>query len=276
MKILDTRYQRYRNLIKDLTIMDDIFMRNVLKKKDCTEYILQVILKNKQLKVLEQVLQKDYKNLQGRSAILDCVAVDSSGKQMDIEIQQNNEGASPKRARYHSGLIDMNTLEPGQDFDELPETYVIFITKKDVLGKDLPIYHINRKINETDDYFHDEAHIIYVNSQIQDDTELGKLMQDLNCKDPQNMHSKILANRVAELKETPKGVDTMSSAMEQLFKELRDEAYNEAYNNANTKNQKKDKDAAISMSKDGLSIDKIAYYLKIDASTIKEWLNEKD
>lgn len=110
--------------------MDDIFMRNVLKNQDCTEYILQVILENKQLKILDQVLQKDYKNLQGRSAVLDCVAKDSEGKQIDIEIQQDNEGASPKRARYHSGLIDMNTLEPGQDFDKLPESYIIFITKK--------------------------------------------------------------------------------------------------------------------------------------------------
>ena len=44
--------------------------------------------------------------------MLDCVARDSDGKQMDVEIQQDNEGASPKRARYHSGLMDMNTLNP--------------------------------------------------------------------------------------------------------------------------------------------------------------------
>lgn len=29
-------------------------------------------------------------------------------------------------------MIDMNTLEPGQDFDKLSETYVIWITEKDV------------------------------------------------------------------------------------------------------------------------------------------------
>lgn len=69
---------------------------------------------------LEQVIQKDYKNLQGRSVILDCVARDKEGNQYNCEIQQDNEGASPKRARYHSGLPDMNTLNPGQDFTELP------------------------------------------------------------------------------------------------------------------------------------------------------------
>lgn len=44
--------------------------------------------------------------------------------------------------------MDMNTLNPGQDFDELPESYVIFITRNDTLGYDLSIYHINRKIEE--------------------------------------------------------------------------------------------------------------------------------
>lgn len=39
-------------------------MRNVLKEQGCTEYILQVIMNQKDLQVLEQTLQKDYKNLQ--------------------------------------------------------------------------------------------------------------------------------------------------------------------------------------------------------------------
>ena len=37
---------------------------------------------------------------------------------------------------------------------------------------------------------------------IQEDTELGRLMHDLHCKNAEDMHSKILADRVYELKET--------------------------------------------------------------------------
>lgn len=170
---LEARYKRYKSILKDLTIMSDVFMRNVFKKRECTEYVLQVIMGKKNLRIINQVLQKDYKNLQGRSAILDCVVRDADGKQMDVEIQQDNEGASPKRARYHSGLMDMNTLNPGQDFDELPESYVIFITRDDALGYGLPIYHIHRTIEEVSENFKDETHIIYVNSKKQDDTELG-------------------------------------------------------------------------------------------------------
>ena len=43
---LEQRYERYKAKIKNFTIMNDIFMRNVLKKKECTEYILQVIMED--------------------------------------------------------------------------------------------------------------------------------------------------------------------------------------------------------------------------------------
>ena len=99
----------------------------------------------KNLRIIDQVLQKDYKNLQGRSAILDCVVRDSDGKQMDVEIQQDNEGASPKRARYHSGLMDMNTLNPGQDFDELPKVMLFLSPEMTHWGMDFQfIIYIER------------------------------------------------------------------------------------------------------------------------------------
>lgn len=143
---LEKLYAHFKEILKNLTLMSDVFMRNVFKDRRCTEYVLQVIMQRRNLKVLDQVLQKDYKNLQGRSAILDCVAQTDDGHCMNVEIQQDGEGASPKRARYHSGLLDMNSLNPGQEFERLPETYVIFITKRDVLGYRCPIYHIQRYI----------------------------------------------------------------------------------------------------------------------------------
>ena len=264
---LEARYERYKGILEELTVMNDVFMRNVFKKQECTEYVLQIIMNQKDLKVTEQVLQKDYKNLQGRSAVLDCVARDADGRQMNVEIQQENEGASPKRARYHSGLMDMNTLNPGQDFNALPESYVIFITRDDVLGYGLQIYHINRKIEEVSKDFKDEAHIIYVNSKIQDDTELGRLMHDLHCKNASDMYSKILANRVRELKETKKGVDIMCNEIEEIYSEgiERGERRGEL---------RKAKDTALSMAADGIEVEKIAYYLKVNTETIEEWLEE--
>ena len=108
---LEQRYERYKETLRELTIMNDIFMRNVFKKKECVEYVLRIIMEMTDLHILDQTIQKDYKNLQGRSAILDCVARDDNDKRYNVEIQQESEGASYKRARYHSGLLDMNTLK---------------------------------------------------------------------------------------------------------------------------------------------------------------------
>ena len=264
---LEVRYERYKGIIKNFILMSDIFMRNVFKQRECLEYVLQVIMEKQDLKVIEQIIQKDYKNLQGRSAIMDCVARDSEGKQFDVEIQQDNEGASPKRARYHSGLMDMNTLNPGQDFDELPESYVIFITRDDILGYDFPIYHIDRHIKEADDSFQDEAHIIYVNSRKQEDTELGRLMHDLHCKNADEMHSPVLAKRVHELKDTQKGVELMCHEMEKI--------YSEGMESGEKRGElKAKKETALSLAEMGLPVEKIAKAVNHNVKDVQKWIDE--
>ena len=180
-------------------------------------------MKDKKLRITEAIVQKDYKNLQGRSAVLDCVAQDENGRIFAVEVQQEREGASPKRARYYGGLLDMNLLNPGEAFEKLPETYVIFITEEDCLGYGRPIYHMERIIVEEGEVFLDQAHIIYVNAGIQDDTELGRLMQDFHCKNADEMHSGILAERMRALKETQEGVGMMCREMEKIFEEGKEE-----------------------------------------------------
>lgn len=44
---LAARHEKYKRILKDLTIMSDVFMRNVFKKRECTEYVLQVIMNKK-------------------------------------------------------------------------------------------------------------------------------------------------------------------------------------------------------------------------------------
>ena len=267
---LEIRYERYRGILKNLTLMSDVFMRNVFKERACTEYVLQVIMGRKDLKVTAQVLQKDYKNLQGRSAVLDCVVQDGEGRQFDVEIQQDTEGASPKRARYHSGLMDMNTLKNGEEFDRLPETHVIFITRDDVLGYGLPIYHIEKRIKEVDAAFRDEAYIIYVNSRRQEDTELGRLMQDFHCMDAKDIHSEILARRVRELKETQEGVDFMCREMDAIYREgeMRGELRGEERGRI-----KGQAEMALSLANMGIPVEQIAEAAKVSVNLVQEWLS---
>ena len=124
-----------------------------------------------------------------------------------------------KRARYNSSLIDANVTEPGEQYQNLNETYVVFITENDVLGENLPIYHVDRIIRETGKMFNDQSHIIYVNSQIKDETALGKLMHDFTCTNAKDMYYEVLADRVHYFKEDEKGVAIMCKAMEDMRNE---------------------------------------------------------
>ena len=151
------------------------------------------------------------------------MAVDADNRVYNIEIQRSDKGAGAKRARYNSSLMDANVTEPGEKYENLCESYVIFITENDIMKAGLPIYHIDRTVKETGELFSDESHIIYVNSQIKDESALGKLMHDFSCTDAKDMKYKILADRVRYFKEDEKGVATMCKAME----EMRNEAVKE-------------------------------------------------
>ena len=68
-------------------ITSDIFARNVLKDKEVSEYILRIIMDDKNLTVTENITQADFSNLRGRSTILDCLAKSGDGRVFNIEVQ---------------------------------------------------------------------------------------------------------------------------------------------------------------------------------------------
>ena len=251
---LDRKHQEDLVRIRNFRLMDDDFMSKVFEDTTCAEFLLKVILNRDDLMVQEVHGQHDIKNLQGRSVRLDILAVDEKNRAYNIEVQRSDRGAGAKRARYNSSLLDANLTQPGDGYDALNETYIIFITERDVLKRNLPIYHINRIIEETGEAFGDEAHIIYVNSQIKDETALGKLMHDFSCTDPEDMKYPVLAERVKYFKEDTKGVTTMCRALEIM----RDEAVHEsAVENAKT------------MLADGLPYETIARYTKLSVEEVK-------
>lgn len=205
--------------LKNFRLLDDDFLTKVFEDIECVELLLRIILEKDDLKVIEVHTQHNMKNLQGRSARLDIFAVDSIGTAFNIEIQRSDHGAIPRRARYHSSLIDANVTEPGDEYEKLPESFIIFITENDIMKAGLPLYHVNRFVEETGNTFGDDAHIIYVNAQIQDETALGRLMHDFSCTDPSDMNYQILADRVRFFKQEKEGILTMCRMLEEMRNE---------------------------------------------------------
>ena len=156
---LEQKNMERMDVINKFTLMDDTFMTQVFSGDlECTEELLKIILKRNDLSVTKAVTQVTIGNLFGRSVRLDIYANDATGKQYDIEVQQNDSGAVPERARLNSALFDSRLTTSGEKYVEMPETYIIFITANDVLKGGLPVYTVERTVQETGKLFGDKAH----------------------------------------------------------------------------------------------------------------------
>ena len=135
--------------IRQSCLMDDAYMAKFFDRNiKCTQLVLRIILEKEDLIVKRVKTQKKLKGSPNKHEIrLDVYAIDSEGKEYDIEIQKVSSKASPKRARFYSALIDANMLNKNEDYDKLRESIIIFITEHDVLGEGLPLYTIERYIN---------------------------------------------------------------------------------------------------------------------------------
>ena len=213
--------------IKELRLMDDDFFSEALDgKTKAVEYILNTILERDDIKVKSTKAQVEYKSATKRSIKLDIQAEDVHGKLMDIEIQRSDRGSGVRRARFHSSMIDRTLLSKGEDFEDLVDTYVIFITENDKFGKGVPLYHIERRIKEMDNaLFGDGAHILYVNGEYRNlEHPVGSLMHDFNCKDAKDMVNPLLAEEVRYLKETEGGQNQMCRLLEEMRNEAAEKA----------------------------------------------------
>ena len=200
-----------------------VFDRNI----EATELLLNVILQRSDLKVLEVVAQREYKNPMpgGRSITIDIYAKDGKDKVYDIEVQRASAGADVHRARFHSSMIDTKMLKAGQEFNEIHDSYVIFITANDVMGAGGSLYHIDRVIKETGAYFGDGSHIIYVNGNYKDDSDpIGKLMHDFRCLSSVDMFYPALAKQVKYFKETEGGQNIMCQVFDDLAEKRAEKA----------------------------------------------------
>ena len=101
-----------------------------------------------------------------------------------------------------------------------------------------------------------------MNSQIKDETALGRLMHDFSCTDPDDMSYPILAQRVRYFKEDTKGVATMCRAMEEMRAEAAEKAAREARHAQSV-------ESAKSMLADGLPYETIARYTNLPIEEIK-------
>ena len=119
-----------------------------------------------------------------------------------------------RRARFNSSMMDARMLKAGQEFSELRDSYMVFITQTDIFGHEIPIYTVNRHFEEIEDWFNDGSHIVYVNGSYKGEDAVGKLMHDFGCKESKDIYYPELAEGVKHFKEEEGGRKIMCEAVE--------------------------------------------------------------
>ena len=254
--------------------IDDTFMRGLFKDNlPLAELVLRIITGKEDLILLSCETQADMKRVTGaRSICLDAYATDSAGKKYDIEVQRSDTGADPHRARYHSSVMDVENLDEKQDYRELPDTYVIFITENDYYKAGKPVYQIQNMNLTLNEPFGDGAHILYVNGEYRDDSAIGRLMHDFSCTEAADMHYSLLADTTRYLKENPKGVREMCKVMEELRNESFAEGREEGREEGRTEQARL---TAQNLKLHGLTLEQIAGAVGFDVETVRKWLTPK-
>ena len=263
---IDQKHQEDLQRLRGFRLLDDDFLTKCFEQDTASiELVLRIVLEKPDLKVLDVRTQVFVENLLNRSVRFDILATDSTGAKINVEIQRADKGAGRKRARYNSSMMDAALLEKGDDFDNLPETWVVFITENDVIGKGLPHYPIERCFLGTGERFEDGSHILYLNGAYRGESAIGKLMHDFSCTNAADMYYTTLADRVRFFKESKEGILIMCKVMEDMRKESLQEGIKEGAINT-----------AKRMLTDGiLTLEKIAEYAGLPLDEVKKLKAER-
>ena len=201
-------------IVDNMSLFDDDLMSRVFdNNKPATEYLLKTIL-GRNVHVKETKGQVELKNpvVGGRNIRLDIVASDDRKRKFNCEVQRDNRGTHP------SSMLDTRMLKEKELFQNLKDSYVIFITEKDYFKLGKPVYRIERMLDVNGESFGDGSHIIYVNGAYKGEDEIGHLMEDFHNRGTDGFHNQELRKGVIHFKVEEEGRKIMCEAVEKYAK----------------------------------------------------------
>lgn len=124
-----------KRTLEELTIKDNFMFGAVMVDEDNCKHFLEMVLgfEIESLVVSKEksiVYHPEYKGVR-----LDVFAKDENRTRYNVEMQAFIRKSLGKRARYYHSQIDMELLAVGHEYEDMPNTYVIFICDFDPFGK---------------------------------------------------------------------------------------------------------------------------------------------
>ena len=126
-----------------------IFCKVLEENPDVCKELLEMLLDIKIDRIEQPKSEQTFKtDFDSRGIRLDVYVKDGTGRCFDIEIQTSNYMRLEKRARYYQGLMDVDSIQSGQEYSALKDSYVIFLCLGDAFGHRLPVYTFRYRAEE--------------------------------------------------------------------------------------------------------------------------------
>ena len=124
-----------KKTLQELTLKDNFMFGAVMSEEANCKKLLELILgfpiaRIEVSKERSITYHPDYKGVR-----LDVYAADENNTRYNVEMQAAAEIALGKRSRYYHSQIDMELLQSGSSYSNLPDSYVIFICDFDPFGE---------------------------------------------------------------------------------------------------------------------------------------------
>ena len=158
------KYKTY----KELSFTDDFLFCNIMQNNlDICKELVELLLDRKVGKVAYSETQKSIDlALEQKGVRLDVYFEDDFSTAYNIEMQTSNTGNLPKRSRYYQGTVDLNMISSGAGYDELKQSYIIFINTFDLFGKGFPKYTFENICQESSDLHLDDGAVkVFINAK---------------------------------------------------------------------------------------------------------------
>lgn len=148
---------------KDLTIRDAFMFAAVMSDPEICRRVLELALG---IPISEVHIQTENHGISfgiswGSSG---CLCLNADRTRFNVEMQVTLQKFLPKRSRYYHDQIDMDALLAGDSYENLPDTYVIFICDFDPFGDGLYRYSTGMVCEETGKSVSDGVKTVYLNA----------------------------------------------------------------------------------------------------------------
>ena len=166
---------------EDLTFTDDFMFCKVMQNEGLCKKLIEMILSDTIGKITYISIQHAINTYeQAKSIRFDVLVQTENSKFYDVEMQVSNERNIPKRMRFYQAAIDISFLDKGNSYNNLNDSFIIFICLFDVIGKNRPIYTFeNICIEDKNTPLQDGTKKIIINAEAFTNTENKDLKEFL-------------------------------------------------------------------------------------------------